>query len=170
MSKSKYRVVVDADVARASGETAHPVSSACRDALKLMLDNKHSLVMCPKLQSEWGRHKSAYATKWLASMFARRLVIRVFHEDLVANRIKSSCSTDAIKNIAGKDSHIVDAALVEGGFVASGDEKAKAAFLSISEIKGIIANVVWVNPILNKELCVSIFEGGLDCPDDLRLR
>lgn len=67
-------IVIDADIARSSGTSEHPVSSGSRALLDSVTKNGHKIVICPKLMNEWKNHRSLFARKWLASMIAKRKV------------------------------------------------------------------------------------------------
>ncbi|MBR7907568.1 hypothetical protein [Burkholderia cenocepacia] len=147
MAKAKYKIVVDADIARSAGETMHPISSSCRKILDLILRNEHKFVACKKLRREWSDHSSSYATKWLASMIARKQVCFVENHDKIATLINSLELNEKNKAIALKDCHIVDVAIENGRFVTSRDDNAKAAFLSITEIHPFVRGITWANPV-----------------------
>jgi hypothetical protein len=71
------RLVIDASVARSSGETDHPVSSLCRLFLKEVLEANFEfrLVMSDEILTEWKRHRSSYSLRSHATMTAKRRVI-----------------------------------------------------------------------------------------------
>ncbi len=73
MSRGPSRLfVIDTSVAKAAGETDHPVSKACRDFMRAMLDICHRMVMTSEISAEWNRRQSHYARKWRAAMVARK--------------------------------------------------------------------------------------------------
>jgi len=45
--------------------------------------NRHRFVATPSIQAEWKTHASGFATRWLASMFARRLVEKLEDDPVV---------------------------------------------------------------------------------------
>lgn len=147
MAAPKLDIVVDADVARSSGETQHPISSSCRKALMLMLTHQHSFVACPQVRSEWRKHASGFAKKWLSSMIARKQVVFVAATPDFADALASLDVDDMIKRIVLKDAHLVDAARAKGSFVTSRDDTARASIQTILELKGLCRNIVWINPV-----------------------
>src|SRR5690606_39247163 len=68
MRKMSRRIVVDASVARSAGSTEHPASVASRQFLQEMLAICHRVVMTDEIEQEWKRHRSGFATSWLATM------------------------------------------------------------------------------------------------------
>lgn len=74
MTVQSTDIVVDTSVARAAGESDHPVSSACRRFLAVLRDGRIDLVMTDDLRLEWKRHRSTYTATWLVSMFARKRI------------------------------------------------------------------------------------------------
>lgn len=57
MKRSVSRLlVIYASVTRSAGETEHPVSRSCREALLDILDICHHMIVTPDLQSEWKKH------------------------------------------------------------------------------------------------------------------
>lgn len=77
MSSTRTRfLVIDASVARAAGETEHPVSSACRSFLRAVLEICHKVAVNDEIRAEWQRHQSRFTRKWRRSMAARRKPLR----------------------------------------------------------------------------------------------
>lgn len=74
IAKSSRRLVIDASIARASGGpgAVSPTSKNCSDFLQAALDICHRVVLTTEILEEWNRHKSKFASRWLASMFARK--------------------------------------------------------------------------------------------------
>lgn len=154
----QHKVVVDANIARSSGMTVHPVSKACRETLDNITKNNHSLVACKTLLAEWKKHQSNYSARWLASMFARRKIELIAHEDQSKVKIVGSAAEDRFKNAALKDSHLIDAATMKGNFIASNDDNARIAFASIPELISIAKNINWINPVTESDTLTSILK------------
>ena len=78
-ARDSKRLVIDADVARASGsETAtHPRAEHCRDFLNAVLPLSHRIVMTEKINNEWKNHQSGFARRWRVSMDARKRIERI---------------------------------------------------------------------------------------------
>src|SRR5262245_32848483 len=73
-AKSSRRMVIDASVARASGGrgAVSPTSNNCSDFLQTVLVVCHQIVLTTEILEEWQKHKSRFASRWLASMLARK--------------------------------------------------------------------------------------------------
>ena len=72
------RLVIDASVARAAGDTSmHPTSRSCRDFLLAILEICHRFVMTQSIKEEWDKHQSGFARKWRVSMVARKKLVVV---------------------------------------------------------------------------------------------
>jgi hypothetical protein len=138
-------LVIDADIARSSGLSEHPVSSGARKLLDLVKTTGHCVVMCPILRAEWNKHQSIYAQKWFASMIAKKKVKFITHESKVKQFIEENVSDEKLREIASKDSHLVDAALLEDKFIASNDCRARNAFCEISVQHKILEDLVWLH-------------------------
>ena len=75
-ARDSKRLVIDTDVARASGDedATDPRAINCRDFLKEVRSQNHKVVMTRKISDEWKRHRSGFAFEWRVSMYARRRV------------------------------------------------------------------------------------------------
>ncbi|MEY2976905.1 MAG: hypothetical protein ACO31I_14770 [Prochlorotrichaceae cyanobacterium] len=145
--KKRDKWVIDADIARSSGTTEHPVSKSCREFLDFIRDQGYFVVMNAALSSEWNQHHSIYAKRWLASMYARKQVIR--HEDGGFNfeqKIISSSLSDVQKDAALKDMHLLNASRNHGKTIASGDNTAREIYVVLAISYREIADFFWVNP------------------------
>lgn len=155
---TQHKVVIDANIARSSGTTVHPVSKACREVLENIATNNHSFVACRALLEEWRKHQSNYSARWLASMFARRQVEKILHEDQSKQKITKSDVDEKIKDAALKDSHLIDAANLLGRFVTSSDDRAREAFAAIPELHSISKYITWINPVTESDTLVDILK------------
>ncbi|WP_164114947.1 hypothetical protein [Stenotrophomonas maltophilia] len=152
MPAKKLEVVVDADVARSSGETEHPISSSCRRALNLMSENQHYFVACPKVLAEWRKHASGFAKRWLNNMIARKRVAFITASPDYASALAEIDMDDKKKGIAQKDAHLIDAARAKGLFVTSRDDTARTSIQGISELSDLCRGIAWVNPVSEAEI------------------
>ncbi|MEL7383555.1 MAG: hypothetical protein AAGJ88_08175 [Pseudomonadota bacterium] len=148
---TKLSIVVDADIARSSGLSEHPVSSGSRKLLECITKHGHYATMCPSLLNEWKAHRSLFARKWLASMIARRKVnfLKADIPTSARNFLTASIEDSTLKEVALKDAHLVDAALYTNKLIASNDDRARNAFCTFSQNTGIWSEVAWVNAISN---------------------
>ena len=78
-SRNTKRLVIDTDVAQASGdeEATDPRAINCRDFFKEIMKQNHRVVMTREISDEWKRHQSRFALEWRMSMDARRRVDRI---------------------------------------------------------------------------------------------
>lgn len=158
MPAPKLNIVVDADVARSSGETEHPVSSSCRKALTLMLDNQHYFVACPLIRAEWRKHASGFAKSWLASMIARKRVAFITTTPDFSAALEAAEIEEHVRRIAKKDAHLVDAARARGRFVTSRDDNARASIREVAQLTELFRGIAWVNPVSESkilEICLT---------------
>ncbi|WP_318505495.1 hypothetical protein [Photobacterium leiognathi] len=138
--------IIDADIARGAGTTEHPISKNCRDFLDFVRTNGHQFSADPKIREEWRKHQSLYSRQWFSSMIARKKIKFVANTIDVDSNIHSAPVTAKTKQIALKDSHLVQTSLEHGAVIASGDENAKNAFCDISNSYVSIKGLLWLNP------------------------
>lgn len=165
MKKISDHIVIDADVARSSGLTEHPISSSCRGLLNNVKDEGCDVVFCPKLFEEWKKHSSGYARKWLVSMMSSSRSRLLDNVEQIDDEIDNISITDDLKNIAKKDSHLVSLALHMPAFVASRDDKARRAFVESSNHLDKIKQVVWFNPIKANDFFIKFYKNGEELPE-----
>ena len=149
-ARDSKRLVIDADVARASGsETAtHPRAEHCRDFLNAVLSLSHRIVMTEKINNEWKNHQSRFARRWRVSMDARKKINRIDppeDEELQAKVTTTTNDADEIEAMQ-KDFHLLQAALATDQTVISLDETVRGLFKQASQQVGEIRNIIWVNP------------------------
>ncbi|MNB96492.1 hypothetical protein D3C76_767130 [compost metagenome] len=164
--------VIDADIARSSGMTEHPVSSGARKLLETVSAGGHKAAMCPALRKEWRDHKSNFATRWMASMVAKKKISFIAPDKKIKTYIENHVPDGNDKEVALKDSHLLDAALSVDKIIASNDEKARVVFCKISEGNGEIGTILWFNALTDRDFfCSTLMSGGFIpknyylCPD-----
>jgi hypothetical protein len=162
-------IVVDADVARASGRSEHPASSNSRKLLDEIMSYKHIVPMCSTLRSEWRKHNSLYAKKWFASMIARKKIKFVQPNCDVKDYILLHVPNGKVKSIAIKDAHLIDIALNDGLFVASNDDNARKAFCTISATYKNIQSIIWVNSINDQKFITKYLSKKCTVPNKFYL-
>ncbi|OCG00335.1 hypothetical protein [Gilliamella sp. wkB112] len=119
--------VIDADIARASGTSEHPVSSSSRLLLDAIKKNGAMICFCDELQKEWNVHKSRYAKTWLVSMYSKKKVqIKKISGYTKSHLEKLNESIE--QKAAIKDAHLIDLAFLSQKIVFSNDGKAREAF------------------------------------------
>lgn len=169
--KTSTALVIDASIARAAGETEHPVSSACRSFLQEVLVICHRVVLTPEISAEWKRHRSRFAYGWLASMWARKKVVRTDPVENAGLRqtIHSLELTDSVREAILKDIHLVEAAFATDQVVASLDETARRHFRQITEHAESLKTLVWVNPAKDDEHAADWLRQGAKADEERKL-
>lgn len=147
MSKAALSFIIDADIARSSGTSEHPIASGSRKLLENLTSKGHKVAMCPSLMQEWKKHRSHFATKWLASMVAKKKIHFIVPAKKIQQFIENSIEDCKDKEIALKDCHLVDAALLADRIIASNDDTARKVFCTLSKSMGEIGTVSWFNAV-----------------------
>jgi hypothetical protein len=163
-AKKGRRLVIDASVAAAAGETMAPTSKRCRDfLLTLRQETNCRVVVPPPLKDEWDAHRSGFARTWLANMAQRGRVIsdQVEQSEKMRRKIESVAATrkkeaDALL----KDFHLIEAAIANDRTVVSLDEAVRKLFRAAAQDVAAIKKVVWVNPVKPAEEAVEWLMAG----------
>ena len=160
-NQGSRRLVIDADVVHSAGETAHPISSACRRFLETVLDVGHHVVMTDAILAEWRHHMSRYSRRWRRRMYGRRLVIQieVNEDEILRGRIDAAVHRDQ-KAIVDKDIHLIEAAIATDRLVTSKDESARGVFKDASDEVVDLQQIVWVNPTKDEETLIEWLRNG----------
>ena len=149
-ARDSKRLVIDADVARASGsETAtHPRAEHCRDFLNAVLSLNHRMVMTEQINNEWKNHQSRFARRWRVSMDARKKIERVNPPEYaeIQAKVTNTASTEDEIEVMDKDFHLLQAALATDQTIISLDETIRGLFKRASQSVGEIRGIIWVNP------------------------
>lgn len=149
-ARDSKRLVIDADVARASGsETAtHPRAEHCRDFLNAVLSLSHRMVMTEQINNEWKNHQSRFARRWRVSMDARKKIDRIDPPENAELQAKVTTATNNENEIEAlrKDFHLLHAALATDQTIISLDETVRQLFKRASQQVGEIQHIIWVNP------------------------
>ena len=151
MSKVASRqLVIDADVARAAGDSpdATGVSKACRDFLQAVLEVCHHAVWTSAVAAEWKRHASRFSRKWRVQMAARRKLDECVPEAVrgLEQRILAANPTGLDPKSIRKDLHLVYAALQTAGPVASSDRAIRRRLAVAVPKAPELRALVWVDP------------------------
>jgi hypothetical protein len=150
--KSAKRLVIDACVAQSAGETDHPISSCCRRCLIEVERCGHHLVMSPDISVEWKKHGSNFATRWRASMVARRRVVWLPHPLIEALRESiERIEPVRCRPVVRKDIHLIEAALASDRTVISRDTEALQCMRAFANIAARMQNVMWICPVVNAD-------------------
>jgi hypothetical protein len=170
VASKSLNIVIDADIARSSGTSENPTSSSARKLLDLVKDEGHFVVMCPILRAEWNKHKSIYSKIWLSSMIARKKVKFITHESKIKQFIEENIFDEKLREIASKDSHLVDAALLEDKFITSNDCHARKAFCEISAHHKVLEELVWLHSCLDYDFIEKYLSKRFFIPQDKFLK
>jgi hypothetical protein len=141
-------LVVDTDVARAAGETQHPISRACREALTTILDVCHRVALDHRASAEWRKHAAGFSVRWLAAMESKGKVRRLADSELILlnPHVEETPLTPQRRRAVLKDLHLIEAALAVDQAVLSMDESVRAALTDIVPHVPGLKDIVWVNP------------------------
>ena len=165
------RLVIDADVARASGGemATHPRAKHCRDFLQKVLSIRHSVVMTPEIIDEWKRRQSPFAHRWRVSMDARKKVCRVDppEDEELRYKIEGTATGENEVEEMRKDFHLLEAARETDQTIISLDEKVRRCFAHATQHVGEIRHIVWVNPEHTEEEPLAWLKNGAT-PEDCR--
>ena len=148
--RASKRLVIDADVARASGsETAtHPRAEHGRDFLSEILSLSHRMVMTEQINNEWKNHQSRFARRWRVSMDARKKIERInpSEDEELQTKITTTTNNENEIEALRKDFHLLQAALTTDQTIISLDETVRQLFKRASQQIGEIRDIIWVNP------------------------
>ena len=164
MKITSKNLVIDADIARASGGggATHPTAMASRNFLQAVLTICHKVVMTATIQEEWNNHQSSFARKWRRSMVAKRklVVFTPSQREDIRQGIGQQGVSDSKKTAMLKDCHLIEAALATNLCVISLDDTAKNLFsamiISIADLR----TVLWVNPVREHEEVIGWLKNG----------
>ena len=161
------RLVIDASVARAAGgdEAVHPLSTNCREFLKIVLRKHYLAVTCSELRTEWIKHASRFFSTWLVAMEQRGKLHRIVLDDSIdLHRKIEECDQSLNSRKAMlKDIHLIKAAIQTDRAVVSGDQTAHTLFaIATKEIEE-VRSIVWIDA--HDEYVIRCAQGGA-----LRLR
>ena len=154
-ARDSKRLVIDADVARASGSerATHPRAEHCRDFLNAVLSLSHRMVMTEQINNEWKNHQSRFARRWRVSMDARKKIDRIDPPENAELQAKVTTTTNNENEIEAlqKDFHLLQAALATDQTVVSLDETIRGLFKRASQQVGEIRTIIWMNPDRTEE-------------------
>lgn len=164
MTQRYKRLVIDTDIVSSAGdERAKDKRSArCRDFLIAVKSAGHRIVLTDAILEEWNRHRSAFARKWLISMFAHRKVDRLVvpADDKLRLMIVRATDSNAKQEAMLKDIHLIEAALNADKIVFSIDETAKGYFREATQSIIILRQIAWINPCLYESCFLWLQDGA----------
>jgi hypothetical protein len=117
------------------------------------------------------KHRSRFAYGWLASMWARKKVVRPGPVENAGLRqtIHSLELTDSVREAILKDIHLVEAAFATDQVVASLDETARRHFRQITEHAESLKSLAWVNPAEDDEHATDWLREGAKADEERKL-
>jgi hypothetical protein len=162
MTDPSSDIIVDTSVARAAGESQHPVSSACRRFLEALRDGGIDLAMTDELREEWKRHRSRYTATWLNSMYGRKRIrtllatpdpeLRRSLENCAKRRAVTEAEAQGWTAAMLKDALLVEASIcADNAPIAACDETVRSLFHECAKHVAILRELVWVNPTRSEE-------------------
>ena len=149
-ARDSKRLVIDADVAQASGsETAtHPTSKNCRDFLMVVRTLNYHVVMSTEIRKEWNEHASNFARRWWVSMKMRNRVCPIdpLQDDKLCTKILCTARSERQIETMEKDFLLLNAALATDQTIISCEKRIRKLFARASKQVSEIQGIIWVNP------------------------
>lgn len=113
--RTSKRLVIDADVLRASGDAGatDPRARRCREFLLAVKQICHHAHLTDSLRDEWRRHASKFGRTWWVEMSRRGKILRNSdaEDPEVRSRVPRAGLCDADFAALEKDLHLLEAAL-----------------------------------------------------------
>jgi hypothetical protein len=146
-AKRSKLLVVDACVALSAGETEHPMSRSCREALVSIREICHHIVMTEALLEQWHEHAQHFAIRWLAGMVARKKVhwcegVRLSHVDEACEELST---TD--QNRLREDVLLFEAACAADGIIVTRDDVIQKIWQKCRKRLRLPKQITWINPV-----------------------
>jgi hypothetical protein len=157
-------LVVDASVARAAGghQTVAPRGRRCRDFLMKVRSVGHRMAWGPKIEEEWNKHASCFASQWLTSMNNLRKLQRV--DDTPSAEclaeIQAVVADESVRVTLCKDARLIVAAEATDQRVVSSDDKVRGHFAQLLRSCPRRGLICWVNPAVDDERPIAWLEAG----------
>lgn len=146
MSRKSSRVlVIDACVARAAGETEHPVSSACRACLVAVKDICHRVALSEELRQEWNEHQSRFTRKWQVSMATRHKPLQIVKTAEL--QLDYSGLSPSERQAVAKDQHLLEAALAADRVIVTIDDALRDALGRMPKKLRRLKTICWIHPV-----------------------
>ena len=155
-------LVIDANIARAAGESKRGPSAKCGLFLESVREFGHRIVLTQEISSEWYEHSSRFSENWLATMQRTNSVVYV--PDVATQSLRESVQEYAT-DVGSRDAMLKDIRLLEAARktdrnIASMDERARGHFVRICRHIQEIRDIMWVNPDRESEYCLDWLKLG----------
>ncbi len=170
----KYRLVVDANVARSANEQGLENAAAAvvsRRTLEAVRGAGHRIAMGDRLLVEWQKHESKFAKTWRVEMERRGKIVRLDdapapHWDTCFSQLVADQSFEAqnIWSKVKKDLHLAQAATETDKRIVSGDNNMRGHLSNHGQSADNLMEIIWVNP--QEAGSVDWISAG--CPDEER--
>jgi hypothetical protein len=105
----------------------------------------HRVAITEPILTEWQRHRSRFANRWLNQMFGRKKVVRLENPEEAGLEQSVATLPSPQRECAFKDIHLVAAAMSSDRIIVSCDERAREVFSSLVEPAS-LRQVSWANP------------------------
>ena len=122
------------------------------------------------MKQEWRKHSSNYTIRWLATMAAKRRYVTISPQQVVEIEIDKAAISETQKEVAKKDAHIVNAALLTDRFIASNDKTARDVFRLVAANAPVMDGLAWAVPSDGSEPIVRLFQEKGYIPIEWQLR
>jgi predicted nucleic acid-binding protein len=163
--KGRRRLVIDASVAQAAGESEATDTKArnCRDFLQAVLTICHRAVFPPLLTAEWKSHASRFARRWQVAMERKHKIDWI---DVVSDAELHEAIAEVAASAKDQAEMVKDAFLLETALattermVVSLDDTAKELFRILAVKLPRFAKVVWINPGSEDDRALSWLQSG----------
>lgn len=144
-ARTKHLLVIDTSVICSAGEMEHPVSSACRETLLLILRVCHRVAMTDAIRNEWDKHMSRFSRKWWRAMAARRKAPK--HITSGGVKIDMTGLSQKDQEEIKKDLFLVEAALSADRIIVSRDDSLQVALAKTPQGLKVLHSITWLNPV-----------------------
>jgi len=171
------QIVIDANIAQGSSNDRmfNPVlgdaGAQSRQCLQAIWDEKHVAVFGRSLLSEWDRHASSYARRWLRNMEQKSRVVLEDGERFAELAI-SACaclSTAGEKAALVKDLHLIQSALATGQLILSNEVRfPRYVALACAAVQE-LATLYYANPTVEGDRCRLWIKAGAEKNADRRI-
>ena len=103
------RLVIDASIAGAAGQSATPTSKHCRDFLETVQTMNYPVALPPPLLDEWRKHATKSARIWLVRMLSkpRRFVDEVPESPKLRREIEEAALQGLARKLQGQAKQVV---------------------------------------------------------------
>lgn len=167
---NSLRLVVDADVATSAANSSKRLAKTCKDVLVTIDRCGHVVGGCDHLFMQWNS-ASPYGRAWRQKMLRRgrwkRLGPMSPNPTLIAamSRLRQN-----INQHCSGDIHLILSANSLDKVIISRDKKAKSSFRFLASEVSWIAEICWVNAVMESPSCEEVLASGSISPTDYGIK